>query len=194
MQEVDSSLIEQCQKRDERALSLLYRHCYSMMKGIAMRYLFDKSYCEDVVNAGFLKIVNGLDKYDRGQPFKPWASTIMIRVALDHIRKIMRGTDRRTDLYEDMATVDKQSHAMNIADQQFDAEELLGLLEVLPPQTKVVFNMFAIDGYSHKEIADQLSISQGTSKWHVSKARERLQKDMMNIQLKNKENYEPSHR
>jgi len=164
-----------------------------MMKGVSIRYVFDKSNVDDVINMGFLKIVVGLSKYDNNKAFMPWASTVMIRVALDHVRKTMRSIDRSIDLYEDMGQLKSQPIDYNNADLQLEAEELLAMLDYLPPQTKLVFNLYAIDGYSHQEIADQLDISTGTSKWHVSKARERLQKRVNDRLNKKKKNYEPSH-
>ena len=194
MEGIDASLIAKCKKRNEHALYTLYHQCYSMMKGICIRYIFDRDCVGEVINTGFLKIVNGLEKYDSTMPFHPWASTIMIRVALDHIRKTMRSKDRFTDHYEDISSLNGQVHDFNYADQNFDAQELRLMLEKLPNQTRVVFNLFAIDGYSHKEIGDRLNISDGTSKWHVSKAREQLQKELKDKMNKNKSDYEPSHR
>lgn len=190
---IDATLISRCIKRDERALNKLYRHCFSMMKGVCMRYVFDRSNVNDVINSGFLKIVTGLTKYDQSKPFMPWASTVMLRVALDYVRKTMRSTDRTTDLHEDMSQLNGLPVAYNAADLHLDAEGLLSMLDLLPKQTKVVFNLFAIDGYSHKEIATQLNISAGTSKWHVSKARELLQEKINDKLNKNKSHYEPSH-
>ncbi len=193
MSGIDATLILQCLKRDERALNHLYRHCFSMMKGTCMRYVFDRNNVNEVINSGFLKIVNGLDKYDQDQPFMPWASTVMLRVALDYVRKTMRSTDRTTDLHEDMSLLSGLPVSYNCADLQLEAEDLLGMLELLPKQTKVVFNLFAIDGYSHKEITQQLDISVGTSKWHVSKARAFLKEKINDKLNKNKSHYEPSH-
>lgn len=193
MSGVDTSLIKRCIKRNESALYTLYRHCYPMMNGIAMRYVFDNQRRGEVVNNGFLKIVNGLSKYDPSQPFNPWASTVMIRVALDYVRKEMRSSFHQTDLYEDMSTLNGQKLAYNEADQAFDSEELLIMLANLPEQMRVVFNLFAIEGFSHKEIGVQLDISEGTSKWYVSKAREQLKAELLSKMKKKRSDYEPSH-
>lgn len=192
MKGVTASLIEKCRKRDEISLSQFYRHCYPLMKGICMRYIYDKSRVSEVINSGFLKVVNGLDRFDHSKPIEPWVATIMIRTSLDEVRKIMRSTTSKTDLYEDMSVLNGQSLTYNLADLDFDAEELLSMLQGLPAKTKMVFNLFAIDGFSHKEISDTLNISTGTSKWHVSKARELLQKALLEHK-KNKSDYEPSH-
>lgn len=164
-----------------------------MMKGVALRYVFDRSNCDDVINVGFLKIVNGLDKYDNTKEFMPWAKTVMIRVALDYVRKTMRSNQRVTDYSDDLSQLNGISASYNTADLRFDADELLDMLHQLPDRTRVVFSLFAIDGYSHKEISQRLEMSEGTSKWHVSKARESLQETINQRNCKNRGNYEPSH-
>ena len=179
MQDIERSLVQTCKQKDEKALFALYRHCFPMMKGIAMRYLFDKSRVGEVVNNGFLKIVNGLDKYDERQPFGPWATTIMVRTAIDHVRSTMRSQQSQTTYVEDDQVFVGTYTAINQADANFDAEELLLMMESLPDQTRVVFNLFAIEGYSHKEIAEMLQVATGTTKWHVAHARKELQKQLM---------------
>lgn len=191
---IDALLLAKCKDGDERALYQLYQQCYSLMKGICLRYVFDKEMVGEVINTGFLKIVNGLDKYDSAQPFFPWASTVVIRVAIDHVRKIMRSPERFTDHYEDLNVLNGRQYSLNEADLSFDAHDLLAMLDKLPGKTRVVFNLFAIDGYSHREIGIRLNITEGTSKWHVSKAREQLQKEIKNRMNQNKSDYEPSHR
>ncbi len=190
---VDATLINLCLKKDERALYKLYRHCYPMMKGIALRYVFDRERVGEVVNSGYLKIVQGLEKYDQNQPFRPWATTIMVRVALDYVRSVMRNFSRHVDLYEDISQVNGQNYASNDAELAFEADELLSMLFELPDQTRMVFNLFAIEGYSHKEISKMLDISDGTSKWHVSKARVLLQDKVKSKMTKKSSDYEPSH-
>lgn len=189
---VNASLIKKCQQNDEQSLFVLYRQCYPMMRGITMRYVFDKSSYGEVVNLGFVKLVKGLDKYDIEKPFMPWATTVMIRVAIDHVRKVMRQkVQQPIDYMDDLSPVNHKLSVQNMADLNFDAAELLSMLNTLPLQTKTVFNLFAIDGYSHAEIAEKLQISVGTSKWHVSKARQKMQTALLDknkIEL----NYEPS--
>ncbi len=181
MKGIDENMIRQCRNSDERALHELYCQCYSLMKSICMRYVFERSDVPDVINRSFVKIVKGLDRYDIEQPFAPWITTIVIHEALDYVRKVMRERPKRPQLMEDMTICMSDHHDWNMADRNFDAESLLATLELLPPKTKTVFNLFAIDGYSHIEIGKQLNISSGTSKWHVSKAREILQAAVLKL-------------
>lgn len=193
MDGVNASLIKKCQQSDEQSLFALYGVCYPMMKGIAKRYVFDRECHGEVVNIGFVKIVKGLDKFDFSMPFMPWAATVMIRVAIDHVRKVMRQKAKQPiDYMDDLSPVNHKISVHNLADMNFDADALLSLLDTLPLQTKTVFNLFAIDGYSHAEIAERLDISAGTSKWHVSKARQKLQSALLDTMNKKEINYEPS--
>ena len=173
---IDAKLIKRCIASDEKALHLLYSECYSLMKGIALRYVYDQNDISDVVNRGFVKIVKGLKSYNPAQEFSPWAATVMIHESLDYVRKIMRQKPKQLQLKKDLTYLARTAVEWNAADRQFDAEHLINALNQLPPKTRTVFNLFAIDGYSHDEIAKQLKISAGTSKWHVSYAREKLKK------------------
>lgn len=171
---IDNDLINRCRRSDERSLHLLYHQTYSLMKGIVLRYVFDRADVSDVINRSFVKVVKGLDKYDQNQPFAPWMSTVVIHESLDYVRRVMREKPKRLHVSEGLNGAVSSKYDWNTADRQMDADSLLSLLHELPPKTKLVFNLFAIDGYSHDEIAKKLSISTGTTKWHVSKARELL--------------------
>jgi len=181
MKGIDAQLIDRCRRSDERALYTLYHQSYSLMKGIAVRYVFDKAEVPDIINRAFVKVVKALDKYDDKQALAPWMSTIVIHESIDYVRRVMRAKDKQPLLIEDMTVCDKSNHDWNTADRDYDAQRLLKILDLLPPKTKVVFNLFAIDGYSHDEIGSQLGISSGTSKWHVSKARELLQAALLKL-------------
>ncbi len=176
MDGINATLIEKCKRSDERALYTLYRQCYSMMKGITHRYVYNREDLQGVMNSGFVKIVKNLDKYDEQQAFGPWATTIMIHESLDYVRRTMRKKAKEEKYQREMLTRTDQNHEWNVADRSFDAQYLIQMLDLLPPQTRTVFNLFAIEGYKHSEISNQLGISEGTSKWHVSEARKTLQK------------------
>jgi len=148
---------------------------------VCMRYKIDYDEAKSSVNAGFLKILNNLDRYDPKVPFEAWIKRIMINHVIDEFRKnrkvkeLIEYTDFNEKYVLDMVDY-------NAADKEFDAADLEAMIRTLPPVTKKVFNLFAIDGYSHKEICKMLGIHDGTSKWHVSSARKKLQ-DMINQKL-----------
>jgi len=142
--------------------------------GVSVRYVKQDEEARALVNAGFLKILTKLDTYKPKVPFEAWIRRIMINTVIDQYRREkkyrenIQVEDVQGDLWE------KQGFDLNEAAQRFDAEELMELVRQLPAVSQQVFNLFAIDGYSHKEISKMLGISVGTSKWHVSFARKTL--------------------
>lgn len=136
------------------------------------------------VNEGFLKIINNLSKYSPDTPFEAWIRRIMINTLIDDFRK-----NRKVhELIENQDFTDTDNHAglvdFNTADLQFEAGQLEAMIRALPPMSQKVFNLFAIDGYGHLEIGELLGISDGTSKWHLSFARQRLRELMQQAGLK----------
>ena len=128
------------------------------------------------MNRGYLKIIQGLDKFDRERSFEAWIRRIVVNTALDHLRKKKRRNHHEiSQPVETLNGMNVKEADWNLADRDFDAQELLDMINTLPTKTAQVFNLFAIDGFSHQEISNQLDMSEGTSKWHVSKARQRLQ-------------------
>jgi len=144
----------------------------------------DQDEAKSSVNAGFLKIINNLGRYNPDIPFDAWIRRIMINHVIDEFRK-NRKVQELID-YTDFS--EKQTPDLvdyNEADKAFDASDLESMIRSLPPVTQKVFNLFAVDGYSHKEISKMLNMSEGTSKWHVSSARKKLQ-EIINQQMNSK--------
>lgn len=178
---IDETLIKQCIKQDRRAQFELYKKCFSILMSICMRYEKNREDAESLLNMGFLKIVTKLEKYHVDIPFEAWIRRIMINTIIDEYRK----NKKEQEVLEYMEFDDHHNHGVdfNTADLQFDAEELNNMLKNLPAMSGQVFNLHVIDGYSHKEIGDMLSISVGTSKWHVANAR-KLLKEMIAEKVK----------
>ena len=171
---IDDELIKDCLGGKEKALYNLYQLTYSPLHAVCKRYLNDKDEISLLLNSGFLKIVKGLKNYNQKVPFQAWIKRIMINTVIDHHRKHKKY--KETIQYPETIVEPKQMDVdFNKADLLFDAEQLLRLVQKLPPMTGKVFNLFAIVGYSHLEIADLLGVSEGTSKWHLSTARKKLQ-------------------
>lgn len=173
---IEKRLLDACIKKKRKAQFQLYKNCYSMLMSVCIRYKKNKEDATEILNIGFLKILNNLHKYNDKAPFEAWIKRIMINTVIDEYRKEKKGreTIEYTDLGDDKYL--NMHFDYNEADKNFDADELERILKRLPPVSKRVFNLHAIDGYSHKEIAELLEISEGTSKWHVSNARNMLKK------------------
>jgi RNA polymerase sigma-70 factor (ECF subfamily) len=169
---IKKELLESCRKEDRRAQFELYRLCYSILLSVCLRYEKNKEDAEFLLNKAFYKILKNLDKYNDHIPFEAWIRRITINTVIDDYRKNKK--EKIDYVEEPLQVAPVSSMDFNTADQKFDAEELQMLIDQLPPVSKKVFNLYVIDGYNHKEIADQLEMSEGTSKWHLSSARKKL--------------------
>ena len=174
---IDHKLLLACVRGEEASQYRLYSICYGPLYTVCQRYAQDEDEIGILLNTTFLKVIKGLKKYDYQNQliFEAWIKRIAINTAIDAHRRNKKY--KRTIFYpspDEQTLMDGQVD-YNKADQQFDAQQLLEMIRTLPPMTAKVFNLFAIDGFSHKEIGDMLAISQGTSKWHLSEARRRLQ-------------------
>lgn len=171
---ITGELLQRCAQQDRRAQNELYRLLYSPLLSIALRYANDEQDAKSNLNQGFVKIVFNLERYNPDVAFLAWAKRIMINFMIDEYRKSKKGGVEVYSKDFSEAAFDNKVTELNLAEYSFDKADLMGLLKKLPPMTEKVFNLFAIDGYSHLEIANMLGISDGTSKWHVMNARQIL--------------------
>ncbi len=173
---VTHEFLKSCKDGDRRSQKLLYERCFRPMMLVCYRYADCKDDAVDLLNIAFLKVINNLDKYNEEVPFEAWIKRITVNSVIDEFRK----NKKYKEMIQtgDLTTAEFNVADVNEADRKLDAESILKLVGQLPNVTRSVFNLFAIDGYSHKEIAEKLSISEGTSKWHVNFARTKL-KEML---------------
>lgn len=164
------NLIEGCVKKDRKSQKELYKLYYGYALRICLRYAKNKDEAVEVVNDGFMKVFMRIDRYRAEQSFNSWLSTIMINTAIDHYRKRIKQLEME-ELNEQNQVEDKENILSNI-----NYEDLIKLVQKLSYAYRTVFNLFAIDGYTHEEIAALLHISVGSSKSNLFKARENLKK------------------
>lgn len=165
----EESLLEACKKNIAEAQKLLIGHYFGFAKGVCRRYAGNDQVAEEILNDSFLKVFNNLRQYDKKQPFKAWLRTIVVRTAIDYYRKSLKET-----LYTDHSTIQIPDLKEDIV-SKISAEEILTMVQRLSPAYRMVFTLYVIDGYSHKEIAQLLGIKEGTSKSNLQDARLRLQ-------------------
>lgn len=141
------------------------------MSSIAIRYTSSQEDAVQKINGGFLKVLQNLKSYNKKHTLATWMRNVLVNHIIDEYRKEKkyRASIRLAEYYEEDALVD-----YNIGETKLESKELLSILNTLPEVSKKVFNLYAIDGYKHKEISEMLGISEGTSKWHVSDARKKL--------------------
>ncbi len=162
-------LIERCLKNDRVAQAKLYQTYHGKLLALCLRYCENRDDALAVLNHGFLKVFKYLSTYDKKYEFGGWIYRIVQYTAIDHVRKHVRKSKQMPTQELD---VDFEVES-SIVEKLF-AEDLINLMHRLPLTTKVVFNLFAIEGFSHADIAKELGMSVGTSKWHVNNARKRL--------------------
>lgn len=159
-----------CRKLHRRSQKLLYEEFYGYAMSICLRYADSRDEAAAILNDGFMKIFTHIRQFDLSKPLKPWLRKVMINTAINDYRRKQRAI---------------QAEAMEKANQQSDNEnvisgisyqEIIAMLQKLPPAYRTVFNLYAIEGYKHEEIAKMLQISVGTSKSNLFKAKECLKK------------------
>lgn len=162
-------LIKGCIKQDRASQKDLYKALYSYALGICMRYSDTKEEAQEIMNDGFMKVFQRIEKYDQQRPFQPWFSRILINTAIDHFtRKEKYGFEISLE-----DSFDRETGQTIEGDIAYD--EMLEIIRKLPPQYRAVFNLRAIEGYQHDEIAEILGISIGTSKSNYARAKAKLQ-------------------
>jgi RNA polymerase sigma-70 factor (ECF subfamily) len=173
---IGPELITRCIKRERKAEYEMYKATYGFLMGICLRYLRDKDSANEILNVGFLKILNNVKHYNTEVPFSSWIRTIMINTLIDDYRKTKKEKERivYVDTYYDSVDYAEVNDAL----KKFSYNQILDEIAKLPAATQQVFNLYVIDGYSHKEISDFLEISEGTSKWHLNNARQKLKEQL----------------
>ncbi|GAB2783197.1 RNA polymerase sigma factor [Rhabdobacter roseus] len=165
----EAQLIKALQKADPRAQRQVYEKYSSRMLGLCIRYVGDKMTAEDILVEGFMKIFDKIDQFKSEGSFEGWIRRVMVNEALGYLRQ-------RKRLLDDVELDEAQSIAdYSYADQNLNAEELLQIIDRLPVGYRTVFNLYAIEGYSHAEIASALGITESTSKSQLHRARTMLQ-------------------
>jgi RNA polymerase sigma factor (sigma-70 family) len=156
--------------RQERwAQQQLYEQYYGKMMGVCLRYAGSRDEALDLLHEGFIKIFQNISRYKVGTALAAWIRTIMVNTCIDHYRKNIR---RRTDDID-------QAYSLSSDDpdvlSNLTEREILDAVQELSPAYRAVFNLYVVEGYSHKEIGDALDITESTSRSNLVKARLKLQ-------------------
>jgi RNA polymerase sigma factor (sigma-70 family) len=170
---VDESILEGCIAGKRDAQYKLYRKFASSMLAVCFRYAKNRDEAEDLLQEGFLKVFQSIRSFRREGSFEGWMKRIMINNALNEIKK-----NRRTPFHEDIEVI-KETEILDLDDtkgilEPVPADLLLEMIRSLPEGYRVVFTLYVLEEYSHKEIAEALNISENTSKTQLLKARKAL--------------------
>lgn len=174
----EAALIKGCLKGDRKAQQHLYDHYCGRFLAICQRYIRDRDTAEDVMIEGFMRIFEKLSQYQGKGSFEGWMKKIMVREALMALRKNKNLMLEVTlDDHEEIVEAQYES-------KDLEAEELMKMIHDLPLGYRTVFNLYAIEGYSHAEIGELLGISENTSKSQLSRARDILKQKLATQHLK----------
>ena len=168
----ESDLLGACKKNDRLAQRELYERYSRKMFAVCLRYVRDKVEAEDLLAEGFIKVFTHLENFKEAGSLEGWVRRIMVNECLSHLRKqrLMYVESSAEDWQEVTESFDHST--------QMHADELMDMVQELPTGYRTIFNLYAIEGYSHKEIAEMLNINENTSKSQLSRARTFLQKKL----------------
>lgn len=180
----DEQLIQGCKKQDPKAQKQLYEKYYSQMMGVCMRYTNNLDDGADLLNQGFLKVFQKINDFKNEGAFGGWIRRIMVNVAIDHTRKNKKFAgnveiDTATEVMVDSFVVEKMAQ-----------DEIFRLIKLLPENLKIVLNLYVFENYTHREISEELGISEGTSKWYLSEARKKLASEIEKRNVNKEEQWE----
>ncbi|WP_149240430.1 sigma-70 family RNA polymerase sigma factor [Dyadobacter sp. 32] len=164
-----SDILDGCRNQKHAAQKQLFEAYYSFGINICLRYADNREEAEEMFDDGFLRVLAKIEYYDPGQSFDAWFRTVIIRSAIDHYRRhkssiAFTSIEDAYDIGYDEGLFDRLS-----------AEEILAVVQLLPPSYRTAFSLHVVDGYTHPEIARMLGINEGTSRSNLAKARIKLQ-------------------
>lgn len=164
-------LVSRAASGNRQAQRFIYEHYAPKMLSVCRQYIRDLQFAEDVMVQGFVKVFRNLKNFRNEGSFEGWIRRIMVREAIDFLRK-------KQFVEFDEEKVDARSHSEADISTSLETEEIQALIDALPEGYKMVFVLYAIEGYKHKEIAEVLKISENTSKSQLYKARKVLQEKL----------------
>jgi RNA polymerase sigma factor (sigma-70 family) len=170
-------MIEGCVRQEKRWQDMLYKKFSSLLYGICLRYAKNKMEAQDVLQEVFVKVYNNIHTYHHDGSFEGWLRRIAVNTSITHYRRNLKHA-YQDDIDE---VVMRNEEPVGVADLEFTQEEMMSCIAKLPVGYKTVFNLYVIEGFMHKEIADMLEIDVNTSKSQLSRAKTYLQRELAEI-------------
>ena len=175
---IDQKLINECIDGNRKSQNELYKLTYPYLMSICIRYTRNSDRAKETFNLGFYRILKYLKTYKAVEPFKPWIRMVMINTLIKEYKK-EKEHNLNLVYVEDYHDSEKYSE-MNTIIEKINSEQLYRFIAQLPSASRQVFNLYIVDGFKHREIAEMLDFSEGTSKWHLNSAREKLKEMILN--------------
>ncbi|MBK9981888.1 MAG: sigma-70 family RNA polymerase sigma factor [Saprospiraceae bacterium] len=170
----EAELIQGCIRNDRKCQEQLYKQHFPVMMSMCLKYTKDEDKALLILNDGFLKVFQKIGTFRSEGSFEGWIRRLIYHTMADYYKK--ENSYIRFIQFE----LPDEKHAQVPQSDPLEFQDLIGLLDRIPGRSAEVFRLFAIEGYSHEEIGVKMNISTGTSKWHLSNARERLRSLIVN--------------
>lgn len=171
-------IIKGCRERHRHSQKKLYKMYYAYGMSITLRYADSRDQAAAILNDAFMKVFTNIKKYDPDRPFKPWLRQIIVNTAINHYHK-----HNDAQKMDDLEAAEEEMSRQETIISGISYDEIIEMVQQLSPAYRTVFNLHVIEGFKHKEIAEMLGISEGTSKSNLSKAKQNLksilQKNLM---------------
>jgi RNA polymerase sigma-70 factor (ECF subfamily) len=174
-------LIQGCLEGDRKAQQAVYKLLYGKMKVVCLRYTRDTDQAMDVLQEGFIKVFQNMNKYTGAGSFEGWVRRIMVNLSIDRFRKqkndflLLNGSMSAEDWGDEV----EEEEASDAVEYDFTPEQILAAMKQLSPAYQTVFNLYVFENYTHQDIAEALSISVGTSKSNFAKAKRNMKKILL---------------
>jgi len=181
----DSEIAKGCLQLKRSAQKELYDRYIKKMNAVCRRYVSDKDEIKDVLQEGFIKVFENIDKYRSEGPLEAWIRRIIVNTVLTYIRKnksdiFIKSEGQEQDIISDSPEEEENS----IFNADFNKEDLMNAIEGLPENYRIIFNLYCIENYSHKEIAQMLSLKEESSRTRLNRARKMLQEHLLALYKK----------
>lgn len=163
-------IVKGCRKRRRDSQKKLYKMFYAYGMSITLRYADSRGQAAEILNDAFMKVFSNINKYDINRPFKPWLRQIIVNTAINNYHKT-----KNERQMEELEMADEEMSRQEQIISGISYEEIIEMVQQLSPAYRTVFNLYAIEGFKHREIAEMLDISIGTSKSNLAKAKRNLQ-------------------
>jgi RNA polymerase sigma factor (sigma-70 family) len=173
MIDLDQVIVD-CKKNKRKAQVALYNHYAPLLLGVCSRYVNDHSEAQDILQDSFLKIFKNIKDFSGKGHFENWMKRIVVNTAITHFHK-----EKKHYYHEELDEINESEIRLDISpDKEFEAKELYQMLKTMPDGYKLIFNLYAIEGYKHREIAEKLKIDESTSKTQYLRAKKWLAKEI----------------
>lgn len=177
------SLLDGCKRGERKAQENLYKSLSPRMMAVCMRYAKDSYEAEDMLQMGFVKVFTKISEFRSDGSFEGWVRRIMVNTSIE----IYRRNFRMMNVVDINEVYDQPQSTLDMS--QLETKDLMKLIQQLSSGYRIVFNMYVIEGYSHREIAEALGISEGTSKSQLSRARAILKEKLLKMEGSNYATY-----